>query len=82
MIRFNETEIRNSAKETLESLEHWSRRIINDKFVDKCMTCRRYLDGRCSILRHAIEGRIQSSISNSICSEFKEKKVNKRSKNK
>lgn len=35
MIRFNETEIRNSAKETLESLEHWSRRIINDKFVDK-----------------------------------------------
>lgn len=35
MIRFNETEIRNSAKETLESLEHWSRRIINDKFVEK-----------------------------------------------
>lgn len=33
MIRFSETEIRNSAKETLESLEHWSRRIINDKFV-------------------------------------------------
>lgn len=53
-----------------------------DKFVNKCMACRRYLDGRCSILRHATEGRIQSSISNSICSEFKEKKVNKRSKNK
>ena len=35
MIRFGETEIRNSAKETLEALEHWSRRIINDKFVDK-----------------------------------------------
>lgn len=35
MIRFTETEIRNSAKETLEALEHWSRRIINDKFVKK-----------------------------------------------
>lgn len=35
MIRFNETEIRNSAKEILESLEHWSRRIINDKFTEK-----------------------------------------------
>lgn len=35
MIRFSEAEIRNSAKETLESLEHWSRRIINDKFVEK-----------------------------------------------
>ena len=35
MIRFNETEIRNSAKETLESLGHWSRRIINDKFIEK-----------------------------------------------
>ncbi len=35
MIRFSEVEIRNSAKETLESLEHWSRRIINDKFVEK-----------------------------------------------
>lgn len=35
MIRFNENEIRNSAKEALESFEHWSRRIINDKFVEK-----------------------------------------------
>lgn len=35
MIRFSEIEIRNSAKETLESLEHWSRRIINDNFVEK-----------------------------------------------
>lgn len=35
MIRFSENEIRNSAKETLESLEHWSRRIINDKFTEK-----------------------------------------------
>lgn len=35
MIRFDENEIRNSAKETLESLEHWSRRIINDKFIEK-----------------------------------------------
>ena len=35
MIRFSEREIRNSAKEILESLEHWSRRIINDKFVEK-----------------------------------------------
>ena len=35
MIRFDENEIRNSAKETLETLEHWSRRIINDKFVEK-----------------------------------------------
>lgn len=35
MIRFSEIEIRNSAKEALESFEHWSRRIINDKFVEK-----------------------------------------------
>lgn len=35
MIRFSESEIRNSAKEVLESFEHWSRRIINDKFVEK-----------------------------------------------
>lgn len=35
MIRFDETEIRNSAKEALESLEHWSRRVINDKLVGK-----------------------------------------------
>lgn len=35
MIRFSETEIRNSAKETMESLEHWSRRIINDKLVER-----------------------------------------------
>lgn len=35
LIRFGEAEIRNSAKETLEALEHWSRRIINDKFVAK-----------------------------------------------
>lgn len=35
MIRFNEREIRNSAKEALEALEHWSRRVINDKFAEK-----------------------------------------------
>ena len=35
MIRFGENEIRNSAKEILETLEHWSRRVINDKFVEK-----------------------------------------------
>ena len=35
MIRFDEIEIRSSAKEALESFEHWSRRIINDKFVEK-----------------------------------------------
>lgn len=35
VIRFDENEIRNSAKETLESLEHWSRRIINDKLLEK-----------------------------------------------
>lgn len=35
MIRFSETEIRNSAKETMESLEHWSRRIINDKLDER-----------------------------------------------
>ena len=35
MIRFSETEIRNSAKEAIEALEHWSRRIINEIFSDK-----------------------------------------------
>lgn len=35
MIRLSESEMRNSTKEVLESFEHWSRRIINDKFVEK-----------------------------------------------
>ena len=35
MIRLSEKEMRNSVKETLESFEHWSRRIINDKLIEK-----------------------------------------------
>ena len=35
MIRFSECEIRNSAKEAMESFEYWSRRIINDRFSEK-----------------------------------------------
>ena len=35
MIRLSESEMRNGTKEVLESFEHWSRRIINDKFVEK-----------------------------------------------
>lgn len=45
-----------------------------DEFEDQCKTCRRYLDGRCSILVKAKEGRIQEEIINMECSEYKEKK--------
>lgn len=43
------------------------------EFENKCRTCTRY--GRnCSILRKAIEGRIQKEIQNNICSKYKLKK--------
>jgi len=49
------------------------------KFEDHCKTCRRY-NNNCSILRKAMECRIQDEIklenNNYICSKFKEKKEN------
>ncbi len=62
MIRFNETEIRNSAKETLESFEHWSRRIINDKFAEKYGSD--YFDYKLEDSNNLIKGEILRNISN------------------
>lgn len=61
MIRFNETEIRNSAKEALESLEHWSRRVINDKFVEKYGAD--YFDYKLESGENLIKGEILRNIS-------------------
>lgn len=42
-----------------------------DKFTDRCMTCKKH-NRNCSILKKAIEGRIQPEIKNNICSKYKE----------
>lgn len=44
-----------------------------DRFEINCIQCRRYLEGRCSILKKAIEGRIQEEIQNNKCKKFKQK---------
>lgn len=61
MIRFGETEIRNSAKEALETLEHWSRRIINDKFAQKYGAD--YFDYKLENGENLIKGEILRNIS-------------------
>jgi crossover junction endodeoxyribonuclease RusA len=47
-------------------------------FIDRCSTCSRYLSGRCSILKKAIEGRVQSDITKQneafVCNTYKQKK--------
>lgn len=65
MIRFSEREIRNSAKETLESLEHWSRRIINDKFVEKYG--KDYFDYKNESGENLVKGEILRNISDRMC---------------
>lgn len=40
------------------------------EFKSKCVNCRRYKNN-CSILKNAIEGRIQEEINNLECSSFK-----------
>ena len=61
MIRFEETEIRNSAKEILESLEHWSRCIINDKFAEKYGSV--YFDYTFDNGENLIKSEIQKNVS-------------------
>ena len=41
------------------------------KFEDKCKTCKRYARN-CSLLRKAIEGRIQSEIKDCVCKKYSE----------
>lgn len=47
-----------------------------ERFRDRCFHCRRYLEGRCSILRKATEGRIQECIRDEQCDNYKEAKKN------
>ena len=51
------------------------------QFEDKCMSCSRYREGKCSILTKAFEARIQPEIikinDEYICEKFKEAKVKK-----
>ena len=61
MIKFTEIQIRNSAKEALETFEHWSRRIINDKFVQKYGVD--YFDYRFESGENLIKGEILRNIS-------------------
>ena len=45
-----------------------------ENFKNKCICCKRYRNGKCSILIKAIEGRIQQEIENNICLKFENKK--------
>lgn len=42
-----------------------------DDFRSKCIQCRKYRDGKCSLLKKAIEGRLQSAIVNYECQQYK-----------
>ena len=46
-----------------------------EEFKSKCITCKRYKQGRCSIFVKACEGRVQEEIVDFVCSKFSE--VNK-----
>lgn len=41
-----------------------------EKFKSNCILCKKYKEGKCSVLNKAIEGRIQEEISNLQCSKF------------
>jgi len=43
-------------------------------FQNNCITCNRYKNGKCSILKKSIEGRITEEINDFICSKYKIKK--------
>lgn len=45
-----------------------------DEFKEKCSTCSRGTKGNCSILKKAIEGRIQEEICDKTCCKYKAKK--------
>ena len=45
-----------------------------ENFKNKCICCKRYRNGKCSILIKAIEGRIQQEIEDDICLKFENKK--------
>ena len=47
-----------------------------ENFKNKCVCCKRYRNGKCSILIKAIEGRIQQEIKNDICLKFENKRRN------
>jgi Holliday junction resolvase RusA-like endonuclease len=38
-----------------------------DVFTESCICCKRYKEGKCSIYKKALEGRIQEEINNGIC---------------
>lgn len=38
-----------------------------EKFESNCVHCKRYKEGKCSILRSAVEGRIQDEIVDGVC---------------
>lgn len=40
-------------------------------FTESCIGCKRYKEGKCSIYKKALEGRIQEEITNCTCSKFK-----------
>ena len=42
-----------------------------EEFKSKCITCKRYKQGRCSIFVKANEGRVQEEIVDFVCSKFK-----------
>lgn len=44
-----------------------------DTFREKCVSCNRYRNGRCSILLKAFECRVQEEITGSTCTKYKTK---------
>ena len=42
-----------------------------DAFRSKCIQCRRYKDGKCSLLQKALEGRLQKEIVGYKCRQYK-----------
>jgi len=42
-----------------------------EEFLSNCVQCKRYKDGKCSLLVKAKEGRIQEDIQELQCSKFK-----------
>lgn len=43
-----------------------------EEFESKCAQCTKYKEGKCSIYKKAVEGRIQEEINCEICSKYKE----------
>jgi len=45
-----------------------------EEFESNCVGCTRYMSGKCSISKKAKEGRIQSEITNCVCSAFRRRR--------